>query len=132
MYSSISGGINNVASGAGAFVGGGGGGESDGNQAFADLSSILGGWRNIAGDPDLENHSIGRQSVVSAGSSNVASGDRAAVSGGYNNTASAAGASVSGGRSNVASALGASVSGGNMTSVDNRYDWAAGDLYEAD
>ena len=49
---------------------------SDVNTAIADYSSISGGWRNIAGDPYLVDHSIGPQSVVSAGSNNVASGDR--------------------------------------------------------
>lgn len=133
FVSSVSGGRFNIASGRYSFAGGGGGNrESDGNEAFASFSSILGGWRNIAGDPDLEDHDIGRQSVVCAGSNNVASGNRSAVTGGYYNTASAANASVSGGRDNSASALGASVSGGNMTSVANRFDWAAGDLYEAD
>ena len=131
--SSVSGGRYNVASGGFSFVGGGGGSSpSDGNTAFAKYSSVLGGWRNIAGDPDLEDHDIGAQSVISAGSNNVASGDRSAVSGGYNNIASAAGASVSGGRLNTASALGASVSGGDNTSVADNFDWAAGDLYEAD
>jgi hypothetical protein len=83
-------------------VGGGGGTDlSDGNRAFADFSSILGGWRNTAGDPDLEDHGIGTQSVVSAGATNIASGNRSAVSGGYNNSASGTGASVSGGRFNT-------------------------------
>jgi hypothetical protein len=131
ICSSVTGGRYNTASGDYAFVGGGGGElESDGNEAFADYSSILGGWRNIAGDPNFLSTSLGTQSVVSGGSSNIASGDRSAVSGGYDNVASGAGASVSGGKDGVASALGASVSGGNYTTVDDNYDWAAGDLYE--
>ncbi len=130
-FSSVSGGRYNLASGKYSFVGGGGGlSESDGNNAFADFSSILGGWRNIAGDPNLDDHDIGEQSVVSAGSSNVASGERSAVSGGYDNLASGAGSSVSGGKDNIASALGTSVSGGNYTTVSDNYDWAAGDFYD--
>jgi hypothetical protein len=132
-YTSVSGGMNNSASGPWASVSGGGGPlESDGNIAFGHYSSILGGWRNIAGDPTFLSSYVGEQSVVSAGSSNVASGDRSAVSGGYDNIADEAGASVSGGRDNNASAVGASVSGGDATSVTNNFDWAAGDLYEAD
>lgn len=131
--SHVSGGRNNLAQGAcAAVVGGGGSDDSDGNTAFANYSAVLGGWRNIAGDPTLTDAGIGPQSVVSAGSSNIASGDRAAVSGGYNNTATGAGASVSGGRLNHATAIGATVGGGSWTTVSDDFDWAAGDLYEAD
>jgi hypothetical protein len=113
IRASASGGRNNTASGDYAFVGGGGGFESvDGNEAFADYSAVLGGSQNIAGDPDLLDHSIGERATVSGGIGNTASGDQSSVSGGGGNTASGSYASVSGGHINTASGGYASVSGG--------------------
>jgi len=149
-YASISGGARNTASGqASSVIGGrfneaggsystvtgGGGPASDGgdrNIAFADYSVISGGWRNRTGDPDMLDHTVGTQSVVSAGSGNRASGARAAVSGGYENTASGSGSSISGGAYNEVTALGACVSGGSDTTVSDNFDWAAADLYRPD
>ena len=114
--SSVSGGTYNIASGRSAFIGGGGGAATeDGNIAFADYSAVLGGIKNIAGDPDLTNHSFGLNSSVSGGDSNKASSYASSVNGGEFNTAS-------GGYSTV--------SGGYNRTVTGIYDWRAGDLFE--
>ena len=143
---SVSGGRYNVASGDYSFVGGGGGSTAaGGNTAFANYSSVLGGYDNLAGDPVLTNHIIGEGSSVSGGYDNTASGNWASVSGGTSNTASgyyssvsggnfniASGsrASVSGGFSNTASGTGSSVSGGFVRSATGTDDWVAGSLWE--
>ena len=130
-HSSVSGGRNNTASGAYSFVvGGGGPDEDDGNQAFGNYSSVLGGWRNIAGDPATSDHSIGQQSVVTGGTNNNARGDQSSVSGGYINHASGTYSSVSGGAYNTASGGSSSVSGGRNRSASGAYDWRAGSLFE--
>jgi len=143
---SVSGGGHNEASGDYSFVGGGGAGAStSGNTAFAHYSAVLGGTDNVAGDPDLTDHSIGEGSSVNGGWSNKASGNWASVSGGNSNTASgyyssvsggdfnsASGtrASVSGGFSNTASGSSSSVSGGFVRSATSNSDWAAGALWQ--
>jgi hypothetical protein len=101
-----------------------------GNQAFADYSAILGGSTNISGDPDLIDHTIGRRSTVSGGTTNTASGTQSSVSGGFDNTASGNYASVSGGYENWAAGTSSSVSGGSYGSVVGAYDWRAGELFE--
>ena len=114
--STVSGGSYNTASGWAASVSGGGGGNPlDGNEAFADYSSILGGRDNVAGDKDSGNHHLAEQSTVSGGLGNEASGSFASVSGGSYNTASGDYASVS---------------GGHNRSASGEYNWAAGSLYE--
>lgn len=121
--SSISGGRWNNASGEASFIGGGGGEyESNGNQAFADYSAVLGGYNNIAGDPDLISHDVGERSVVSGGVSNTASGIGSSVSGGVSNTASGSRSTVSGGQGNTATGLYSSILGGwqnNATAWDS-------------
>ena len=128
--SSVTGGRNNVASGAYSFVAGGGGpNDYDGNQAFGDYASVLGGWRNIAGDPATSDHSIGQQSVVAGGTNNTASGSYASVSGGANNEASGSSSSVSGGTNNTASGSYSSVSGGNNNDADGYASSVSGGFY---
>jgi hypothetical protein len=85
----VSGGIHNKASGQASFVGGGGGayGEDQGNNAFGDCSAILGGIKNIAGDPNLISHLYGTNAVISGGSKNIASGHHSFVGGGEDNIA---------------------------------------------
>ena len=121
-YSSVSGGRYNEASGDYSSVAGGGSDDfGKGNVAFADYSAILGGINNLAGDPALTDHDIGKQSTVSGGSYHTASGICSSVSGGFANKASHIYASVSGGQSNTASQYCASVSGGwsNTASEDH-------------
>ena len=116
-----------------------------GNEAFADYSSILGGYQNATGDKPSGDHTIGTQATVSGGYYNTASGSYSSVSGGSVNTASGYSSSVSGGNSNTASHYYASVSGGylNDASADfasvsggrvrgarDIYDWRAGNLLE--
>ena len=115
-------------------VSGGGGGENtySGNHAFGDYSAILGGSHNISGDPDLIDHTIGRRSTVSGGTTNTASGPYASVSGGFHNTASGSYASVSGGYQNWATEHTSSVSGGHYAIVSGTYDWKAGSCYFCD
>jgi hypothetical protein len=123
----VSGGRYNEASGDYSFVGGGGyTGASDGNEAFGHYSAILGGRSNIAGDPDLTDHTFAQSATVSGGQLNIASGSRSTVSGGFNNTATAWGASVSGGEYNTASGLNASVSGGRYNVASGDYSFAGG------
>ncbi len=160
-YSSVSGGRYNVASGAAASVSGGGGSSSaNGNQAFADYSSILGGYENLAGGTEMYDHSVGIQStvvggrlnkaygsascalggydndaggsrgVVVGGRQNATSGSYSTVSGGYYNEAAGQGGAVSGGNSNVASGLYSTVSGGYLRTSDGTYNWRAGTLLE--
>lgn len=146
VAASVSGGRNNIASGKSSFVGGGGGEDVNrGNEAFADYSSILGGYQNATGDKPSGDHTIGTQATVSGGYYNTASGSYSSVSGGSVNTASGYSSSVSGGNSNTASHYYASVSGGylNDASADfasvsggrvrgarDIYDWRAGNLLE--
>jgi len=129
-YSSVSGGSNNIASGNSAFIGGGGGTTSGyGNTAFADFSAILGGAFNIAGDPDLKDHTVGIQSSVSGGSNNTASGLRSSVSGGAYNDASGSYSSVSGGVSNTASGTTSSASGGSYSTASGGVSSVSGGIY---
>ncbi len=127
FHSSVSGGSCNTASGQYSSVSGGGGENIEyGNEAFGDYTAILGGRRNIAGDPDKIDHTIGLQATVSGGYSNRASGVYASVSGGEYNIASNYYASVSGGYANVASGAAASVIGGYGNSSTAQYSSISG------
>ena len=137
MYANVSGGGHNEASGESSFAGGGGGDNlSEGNEAFADYSVVLGGMVNIAGDPALFNHSIGVNSVITAGLDNKASGDYANVSGGQANKATGAGSSVRGGYNNEATGAGSSVSAGygndaigNYANISGGHENTASGMY---
>jgi len=124
---SLSGGRNNIASGDYASVSGGGGeNASDGNEAFADYSAILGGRRNATGDSLSGDHTIGPQSTVSGGYNNSASGIYSSVSGGYDNSASGWYSSVSGGGSNEATNSYSSVSGGYINTASGHHSSVSG------
>jgi hypothetical protein len=145
---SVTGGRNNTASGDFAFVGGGGGDDAvEGNQAFGNYTAVLGGQRNIAGDPDLSDHLIGTGASVSGGDLNMASGNYATISGGldnrasgfissigggYLNTANNSYAGVSGGIGNVAAGRYSQIGGGSNRGVSGDSDWRAGSLFETD
>jgi hypothetical protein len=128
---SISGGQDNEASGYLASVSGGQGNKASGprsivsggrdNEAGHNHASVSGGWRNMA---------TGDYSTVSGGHQNIASSLGASVSGGFRNEASANAASISGGQQNIATEHGASVSGGFNRIAGDRYDWAAGSLWQ--
>ena len=123
----VSGGRYNTASGDFAFAGGGGGElATDGNQAFGNYTSVLGGKRNIAGDPDLTDHDIGTGASVSAGDLNKASGNYANVSGGLANTARGYVSSIGGGYSNEATNDYSGVSGGANNTASGRFASVSG------
>jgi hypothetical protein len=100
FYTSIAGGVNNIASGQGAFVGGGG---SDGvHVPFSGFFPISGG--------------------------NKASGGGAVVAGGYGNSATGLDSTVSGGVGNTASGDYSMVAGGANCAAEGVSSFAAGNL----
>jgi hypothetical protein len=98
VYSSVSGGRNNIASG---FLSSVSGGQL--NTASSFFSSVSGGSRNTAS---------GGSSSVSGGEFNAASDFFSSVSGGFDNTASSPSSSVSGGRSIFANGISTWAAGG--------------------
>ena len=130
-WSSVGGGINNIATGVYAAVAGGSTGEAAGlassvnggfnNRARGDSASIAGGRGNFA---------TGATSSVAGGSSNDAQGLNSSVVGGETNIASGTNSSVSGGRFNFATGFDTSVSGGSGRTASDDFDWAAGSLLE--
>ncbi|MFO0891205.1 MAG: hypothetical protein U0790_18935 [Isosphaeraceae bacterium] len=68
---------------------------------------------------------------VSGGVGNTASVFGSSVSGGVGNTASGAESTVSGGYRNTAVGFTSSVSGGSFRAAPGDYNWAAGELFEA-
>lgn len=97
-FSTVTGGLKNVAAGRHSSVSGG----TD-NFVTGDRASVNGGLRNIA---------AGLYSNVTGGSDNTALGERSSVSGGLRNRAEGVFASISGGRDNLARGDSASVTGG--------------------
>lgn len=88
-YSTISGGSDNTASGGYSTVSGGAV-----NTASNTYSTVSGGLMNVASGPE---------STINGGSFNIASGNRSTVSGGWFNTAFGQYATIPGGSSNAAS-----------------------------
>jgi hypothetical protein len=117
----VGGGLENVASGAGATVAGGGwdGAGFAGNQALATASAIGGGSNNIVTTTAIFG-------VVAGGQNNAVTGQHATVGGGRENTASFFWANVSGGFGNTASGEGASVLGGRDNDAAGAHSLAAG------
>jgi len=120
---------------------------TDGNEAWAWYSVVVGGQENVAGDDSSTDRSVGEASAVLAGELNRAEGDLSAICGGQSNTTSgnissvtagnlntASGflSSVTGGESNEASGGRSTVSGGYNRSVTAKWDWKAGTLFEDD
>ena len=87
------------------------------NLAFANYSSILGGYYNITGDPAQIDHLIGQQSTISGGLVNSTRGNYASITGGTFGIASGTGSSIAGGGWNFAGGDFASVAGGGGTST---------------
>jgi len=95
-FSSVSGGKNNTASGRySAVVGGGSDDPANGNVAWANYSSILGGIKNTTGNSS--DNTVGERATISGGDTNIATGTSSTVSGGVGNTAEAMRSTVSGG-----------------------------------
>ena len=130
--SSIGGGEGNIAGGSETTIGGGyyntasnmyasvGGGGT--NTASGMASTIGGGYGNIASN---------YISTISGGELNTSSGDHSFVGGGQGNTASGAYSSVIGGISNVASGVRATVAGGSENIAFGDYSFVAGRFADA-
>lgn len=115
-YSTISGGLNNqITSGTGATIGGGGSNTISWNGS-ASYDTIGGGLSNtiassngystIGGGNNNSVSSFRSYTTIAGGRSNNTNGDYATVSGGFTNTASATNSIVAGGRYGVASIYG--------------------------
>jgi hypothetical protein len=111
-YATVSGGENNVASGAHSSVGGG------------NLNAASGSWSTIGGG--YVNTSSGNRTTVSGGEANTASGSNSAVSGGGTNTASGNYSTIGGGNENIASGLASTVPGGVLNEANGNFSLAAG------
>jgi hypothetical protein len=162
-YGSVLGGWHNTSIGTGSTIAGGrsneavgsfslaagGGGEllSAGNMAYAHYSAILGGTKNVTGDPISKDFTLGEASTVSGGSENETTGKNSSISGGqnnnaigdyssitgggdpdplYGNTASGPYSTILGGRENEASGKGAAVSGGGINTASGDYSSVSG------
>jgi hypothetical protein len=131
-YGTVGGGVGNVASGVGAFVGGGGydGTLMQGNEASGNASSIGGGRGNTAsGDAATVgggtiNSAQGGGATIGGGAVNLVSGSSATVGGGVANQATDNIATVGGGSGNVASAYAATVPGGAGALADHHGEMA--------
>jgi len=146
-----------IIEGANVHVRSGSGGTSDGCgprapdfpncESLTGLGNLLVGYNELltprpppgGGDRRTGSHNlvIGRRHQYTsyggfvAGDHNMLLGAAVSVSGGASNVAIGQFSSVSGGASNVASGLVASVSGGERHEAPDDYNWAAGDLFEA-
>jgi hypothetical protein len=133
LGASVSGGLDNIASGFYASVSGGESNtasQGNGNVAGAIATSVSGGLNNTANFPFASisggenNTASGAGASVSGGLNNTATGtfvpvQAPSVSGGENNTATGDGASVTGGTQNTAGGLGTVVIGGHMVTDNN-------------
>jgi len=98
-WSTVSGGINNIASDISATVGGG-----YDNNAYGNSSAIAGGSTNAANN----------SAFVGGGYTNLASGGTSTISGGTNNTASGYASTIGGGQNNTASGSRSAIPGGRF------------------
>ena len=103
---------NQVASGAGAVIGGG-----TSNLANGPASTVAGGTTNIANSTNA---------TVGGGQTNTASGNSSFIGGGTSNSATGTASTVSGGQSNIASAVQSTVAGGNTNRADGAASWCPG------
>ncbi len=113
VYSSITGGTDNVASNRRAHIGGG-----YLNQATGYFTTIGGGYDNTAISSyttvggGVNNEVDGFASVVAGGVGNVVTGDNSMIGGGYGNTASGISSAIAGGSNNLSSNTYSSILGG--------------------
>ncbi|HAT71641.1 MAG TPA: hypothetical protein DCS63_02365 [Elusimicrobia bacterium] len=142
LYSVISGGRENKASGPYAVVGGGIGnsslltagfvGAGMYNSAGGNEAAVAGGSGNIAsGDSSfigggMNNRVSGQYGVVVGGYQNVAEQEHSAIVGGWLNTASGMDSFVGGGKSNHANGSYSVIPGGAFNSATAAYSFAAG------
>ncbi len=161
MYATVAGGVGNTASGAGAFVGGGGIYYNDlygewafasniasgiasvvgggvGNKASGNYSAVCGGDGNRASvslstvGGGSGNMASGEYATVGGGWSNKAKGSLSTVGGGSNNEAYGNLSTVGGGGGNMASGEYATVPGGEGNTASGDYSFAAGYRAKAD
>ncbi len=137
-FGTIAGGLQNIASGAGATVGGGGtdgityGGQ--GNTAGGAASTIGGGVANTVSvnspyatiGGGVSNTASRNQSTVSGGNGNFAGGNGASVGGGAFNEATSDYGTVAGGKQNHATGLYATIPGGYANLAAGEYSFAGG------
>lgn len=146
-YATVSGGINNLASGLDSFVGGGTtntatvqhsavvGGSN--NEATGNNSFVGGGTTNkasgiqatIVGGGNLGHTANGTRSFIGGGADNVASAQDSTVTGGNGNTASGNNSIVNGGSANTASSLNSSVGGGAVNTASATASHVTGGIY---
>ncbi|MGD8634757.1 MAG: hypothetical protein PVF85_14385 [Anaerolineales bacterium] len=130
-YSSITGGRYNTSRGQySAVMGGGGPSSTEGNDAFAHFSVVVGGQSNTAGDLAGLDWDLGFASVILGGYGNNTIADWASISGGSSNIASGDYASVSGGVDNEAGGQNSTIGGGANGTVTGGADWLAGVLFQ--
>ncbi|MFO1305471.1 MAG: tail fiber domain-containing protein [Burkholderiales bacterium] len=110
-WSSVGGGVSNVASASTAFVGGG-----ESNTAGGD-SAVVGGG--------VGNRAMSMYSTIGGGVANSV-GVYGTVAGGYQNVASGSSSAVGGGASNVASGGTSTVPGGHWNAASGDWSFAAG------
>lgn len=136
VFSTISGGVGNAASGERSTVGGGSHNQANStgstvaggisNQSDADRSFVGGGGGNVADGPlstiggGFDNNAVGVYASVAGGSQNTSSGFASSIGGGISHQAGDS-ATVAGGRANVASANASSIAGGARNMAGNDY-----------
>jgi len=140
-FSTIAGGLRNIATGSGSALGGGSSNIASSNYttvaggltntASGQYSTVSGGYNNTASGSfavvaGRANTSSGTCSVVSGGSGNVACGSTAAVAGGTGNNSSGTGAFVGAGFGNTASGSRSTVGGGVQNTASGQGSTIAG------
>jgi hypothetical protein len=111
-YSTIGGGLRNIATGDFSTVSGG-----SNNTASGTYSTVGGGQSNKG---------CGNYSTIGGGQSNKGCGSSSTVSGGYLNTASGTYSTVGGGSNNTASGIFSTVGGGNGNTASGDYSTVGG------
>jgi hypothetical protein len=130
IYSTISGGKSNKASGELSTISGG-----ENNTVSGLLSIITGGDNNLAsGDYSIvsggrSNTSSGASSIIFGGNNNVASGENSIIIGGGNNIASVQSSCIFGGGANAASGIISCIVGGSNNIASGVFSFIAGGEY---
>ncbi len=142
LYTTVSGGANNVASGDNATISGGFGNTAGGflsfigggyiNQATGEGSSVCGGSQNNATaniatiSGGMANNATAYLTTISGGLTNSASGQAAFIGGGAYNTASSGYTVIGGGSTNTASGENAFVGGGSSNLASGNHSMIGG------
>ena len=103
---------------------GGGGKDTEANEATDAYATIGGGWGNVAGNGAAGG---GENATVGGGADNAAGNSHATVGGGESNTAGASHATVGGGYANTADVY-AAVAGGHTNTASGSYAAIGGGL----